>query len=61
MRNIDLLKYQIFFDVEITENGTLSTFTFGNLSIEAENETFKRDLVQGFTVNNVIVNGKKVE
>jgi len=60
MRNIEL-KCRIFFDVAITENDRLSSFAFENLTIEAENDVFKKDVVQGFKVNNVIVNGKKVE
>ncbi len=60
MRNIDL-KCRIFFDVAITENDRLAAFTFENLSIEAQNDTFKKNIVKDFTLNNVIVNGKKAE
>ncbi len=41
IRNIDL-KCKMFFDVAITENDRLSYFTFEDLSIDAENDTFDR-------------------
>lgn len=60
IRNLDL-KCRIFFDVAITENDRLSSFIFEDLSVETEDDTFNRDVVQGFTLRNVIVNGRKID
>lgn len=60
LRNIDF-KCDIFFDVAITENDKLSNFTFENLDITAENDSFNKDIVAGFTLKNATVNNKPVE
>lgn len=60
MRNIDL-DCEIFFDVAITEHDRLSDFTFENLEIRTAKSDFNREIVKGFEVKNVRVNGKSVE
>ncbi|WP_296705786.1 glycosyl hydrolase family 28 protein [Algoriphagus sp.] len=60
MKNIDL-ECNIFFDVAITEHDRLADFHFENLNIRAEKETFDPSSVSGFTLKNVVVNGKKID
>lgn len=60
MRNIDL-KCNVFFDVDITKNDKLSQFTFEDLRIEAEKDSYDKSVVDGFTFSNVKVNGKLVQ
>ena len=60
MRNINL-DCEIFFDVAITEHDRLADFSFENLEIRAAKPDFNRDIVTGFEVKNVRVNGKSVD
>lgn len=60
MRNIEL-DCEIFFDVAITEHDRLSDFKFENLDIRAAKPNFNPEIVQGFQVKNVVVNGKQIE
>lgn len=60
MRNIEL-KCDIFFDVAITEYDNLSNFTLEDLTVDAVNSSFSRDLVSGMTLKNVNVNGQLIE
>ncbi|GAA0877326.1 glycosyl hydrolase family 28 protein [Algoriphagus jejuensis] len=60
MRNIDL-DCEIFFDVAITEHDRLADFTFENLEIQANKPDFNPEIVDGFQVKNVRVNGKKIQ
>ena len=60
MKNM-VLECDIFFDVAITEHDRLSDFTFKNLTIRAKKADFEPNFVKGFEVNNVIVNGKKLD
>ncbi|MBW6501288.1 MAG: hypothetical protein K0B05_07845 [Bacteroidales bacterium] len=57
MRDIEL-KCGIFFDVAITEYDRLSQFTFENLTIDATKSSLDKELVQGMSLKNVIVNGQ---
>lgn len=60
MKNIDL-ECTVFFDVAITEYDRLADFKFENLKINAEKGAFDTSIVNGFTVKNVVVNGKKID
>lgn len=60
MKNIDL-DCEIFFDVAITEHDRLSDFAFENLKIQAAKPTFNPQVVDGFSVSNVVVNGEKLD
>ncbi|MFC3809201.1 rhamnogalacturonidase [Lacihabitans lacunae] len=51
---------EIFFDVAITENDRLSNFTFQNLKINTQNETFDKSIVSNFKLKKVRVNGKRI-
>ena len=48
---------EIFFDVAITEHDKLSNFTFKNLDIKTKNAKMDKTIVNGFTLENVAVNG----
>ncbi|MCE7055954.1 glycosyl hydrolase family 28 protein [Algoriphagus sp. AGSA1] len=60
MKNIDL-DCEIFFDVAITEHDRLADFSFQNLNIRTTKADFNHEFVQGFEVQNVVVNGKKLD
>lgn len=60
MKNIDL-ECDIFFDVAITEHDRLSNFDFENITVKTEKANFNKDLVKGFEVKNVVVNGKSLD
>jgi hypothetical protein len=60
MKNIDL-KCDVFFDIDITEYDKLSHFTFENLTIEAENTSYNKNLVKDLTFVNVQVNDKLIK
>ncbi len=60
LKNIQL-QCELFFDVKITENDHLSNFTFENLNIVAQNDTFDRDMIQGVSLKNVKVNNHMIE
>lgn len=60
MKNIDL-ECDIFFDVAITEHDRLSDFSFENLTIQTKKADFEPSFVDGFSVKNVIVNGKRID
>jgi polygalacturonase len=60
LKNIEL-ECEIFFDVAITENDRLSNFTFENLNIKAENDVFDKNVVNEFTLSNVLVNNQLIE
>ena len=53
----------VVFDVVKSEDQyKLSDFTFENLSLTAKKKAeIQKDCVEGFTLKNVMVNGKKVE
>lgn len=59
LKNIKL-KCKVFFDVRPGEHDQLSRFYFENLDITAENAAFDKNVVKGFTVKNVKVNGKEL-
>ncbi|WP_346857856.1 glycosyl hydrolase family 28 protein [uncultured Draconibacterium sp.] len=59
LKDIDL-DCGVFFDIAITEHDRLSNFTFKNLTIKAENETYNLELIDGVTFSNVVVNGKQI-
>jgi polygalacturonase len=52
---------EIFFDVAITEYDKLSNFNFENLVITTKKPEIKKEIVSGFRLKNVVVNGKIVE
>ncbi|MDA3879867.1 MAG: glycosyl hydrolase family 28 protein [Prolixibacteraceae bacterium] len=58
-RNIEL-NCEVFFNVAITENDKLSKFTFENLKIETKKDAFNTDLIEDVTLNNIVINGKKL-
>lgn len=60
LRNIDI-KCEVFFDVGITEFDRLSDFTFENLTIESNNSSFNKSLINGIKLKNVKVNGLLIE
>ena len=60
LRNIDF-KCNVFFDVAITEHDKLSHFTFKNLTVQAVNGSCDKSIVQGFALNNVVVNNKTIK
>jgi hypothetical protein len=60
LRNIDL-KCRIFADIDISGLDSLKNFTFKNLRITAEDGTLKKELFNGLTVKNVVVNGKIID
>ena len=62
MRNITM-ECDVVFDVVKSEDQyKLSDFTFENLSLTAKKKAeIQKDCVEGFTLKNVMVNGKKVE
>jgi polygalacturonase len=60
MKNIDL-ECDIFFDVAITEHDRLSNFDFENITVKTEKANFNKDLVKGFEVKNVVINGKSLD
>ena len=62
MRNITM-ECDVVFDVVKSEDQyKLSNFTFENLNLTAKKKPeIKKDCVEGFTLKNVMVNGKKVE
>jgi polygalacturonase len=60
MRNIDL-KCDVFFDIDITEYDKLSHFTFENLTIEAGNTSYNKNLVKDLSFINVRVNDKLIK
>jgi polygalacturonase len=60
LKNIEL-KCEVFFDVAISEYDRLSDFTFENLTIEAGNSSFNKNLIQGVTLKNVKVNNLPIE
>ena len=62
MRNISM-ECDVVFDVVKSEDQyKLSDFTFENLSLTAKKKAeIQKDCVEGFTLKNVMVNGKKVE
>ncbi|WP_026955202.1 rhamnogalacturonidase [Algoriphagus vanfongensis] len=51
------LECDIFFDVAITEHDRLSDFHFENIEVQTEKANFKPELVSGFEIKNVKVNG----
>ena len=62
MRNITM-ECDVVFDVVKSEDQyKLSNFTFENLNLTAKKKAeIQKDCVEGFTLKNVMVNGKKVE
>jgi len=60
LRNINL-KCDVFFDVAITEYDRLSNFTFDNLTIEAKNSAFDKELINGLNLTNVKLNNQIIE
>ena len=52
------IKCDIWYDMKITENDRLSDFHFENLEIESENTDFDASIIDGLTMENVIVNGE---
>ncbi|MDR0811668.1 MAG: exopolygalacturonase [Paludibacter sp.] len=57
MRNIKF-DCATFFNVRASEQYKLSDFTFENLDITAKNTTFTPEMVENFTIKNVMVNDK---
>ena len=57
LKNIDMM-CDIFFDIAITEYDKLAQFTFENVKVEAKNMAYDKSIIDGFTFNNVVVNGK---
>jgi polygalacturonase len=60
LKNIDL-RCEVFFDVDKSDNYQLGDFLFENLTIEAVNNKIEKNLVKGFSLKNVKVNGTMVE
>nr|WP_321450669.1 glycosyl hydrolase family 28 protein [uncultured Carboxylicivirga sp.] len=60
MKNIKL-DCEIFFDINITEYDKLSNFTFEDLTIKAAKADYKKEIIDGVTFSNVVVNGKEIE
>ncbi len=60
LKNIDL-KCEVFFDVEKSDNYQLADFWFENLTIVAVQSKIEKNLVKGFTLKNVSVNGSLVD
>jgi polygalacturonase len=60
LKNIDL-KCEVFFDVDKSDNYQLADFWFENLTIEAVQSNIEKNLVKGFTLKNVSVNGSLVD
>ena len=59
-RNIDL-KCKIFADIDVSKYDLLKDFAFENVKIEAENGELNKDLIEGLTLKNVVVNGKLID
>jgi hypothetical protein len=51
----------IWYDMRITENDSLSDFHFENLKIDSENADFDPSIIDGLSMENVVVNGKKLD
>ncbi len=60
LRNLEI-KCRTFFDVGVTEFDRLSNFAFENLKVEATNGKVNKDLVNGFSLKNVVVNQQLIE
>jgi hypothetical protein len=60
MRNIEF-ECDIFFDIAITENDKLSNFKFENLTIEAKDDSYNKDVIQNLSLINVKVNNKIIQ
>jgi hypothetical protein len=60
MRNIEF-ESDIFFDIAITENDKLSNFKFENLTIEAKDDSYNKDVIQNLSLINVKVNNKIIQ
>lgn len=60
LKNIEL-ECEVFFDIAITENDRLSNFTFDNLKIIANNSSYDKELIEGFTLTNVMVNDNLID
>ena len=59
-RNIEL-KCQIFADIDVSKYDLLKNFTFENLKITAENGDLNKELIDGLTLKNVVVNGQIID
>lgn len=60
LRNIEL-KCNVLFDVKTNKDIQLSNLTFKNLTIEAENGTVDKNLVNDFALQHIVVNRNTVE
>ncbi|MCD8185714.1 MAG: glycosyl hydrolase family 28 protein, partial [Rikenellaceae bacterium] len=58
MRNIDF-ECESLFSVSHSDQYELTEFTLENLNIRAENPIIHTDYIQNFTLNQVVINGKK--
>jgi Endopolygalacturonase len=59
MRNIKF-DCATFFNVRTSDQYKLSNFTFENLEITAKNGEIRPEVVDNFTIKNVVVNGEKI-
>lgn len=59
-RNIEL-SCKIFADIDVSEFDKLKNFTFENLNITAENGELNQSLIEGLNLENVVINGVKIE
>jgi polygalacturonase len=60
LKNIDL-KCDVFFDMKITKHDRLSHFTFENLNVEAKNADYDKNIINGLTFKNVVVNNREID
>ncbi|NBB27029.1 glycoside hydrolase family 28 protein [Cellulophaga sp. BC115SP] len=60
LRNIEV-KCDIFYDVAVSEYDKLSNFTFENFKVESKNPAIDKSVVKGFTLKNVVVNGRSIK
>lgn len=60
LKNINM-KCKVFFDVAITEYDKLSNFNFENLTIQTENDSINKSIIDGFKIKNVKINNKLID
>jgi len=60
LRNIDF-KCDVFFDIAITKYDKLSHFKFENLTVEAVNGEYDKNIVRAISFTNVVVNNKTIK
>ncbi len=60
MRNIDF-ECNVFFNVDNTDQYELKDFTFENLTIKTDKGNVNKDIIKNFIINNVSVNGEKID